>query len=141
MRISDWSSDVCSSDLVAVRRRARRLFAVSDAVRVELAGDAAACRVDPFLCLRLYDVAEAADAAEYRHRRRGGRLSAVDRLGCGDGHDRPAAGALVPPHLPLDPAAFLGARAGTAFGLCRGGSSAYPGGCGRDIDAASDSCP
>src|SRR3546814_1105580 len=90
MRISDWSSDVCSSDLV-----------------------------DPLLCPRLYDMAQASDAAEYRDRRRGGRLSAADRLGRRDGERGAATGAAVPADLPVDAAAFLGARPVRALGLCR----------------------
>ncbi len=40
--------------------------------------------LDPVLRLRLYDLAEAADAAEHRHRRRRRRVPAGDRLGGGD---------------------------------------------------------
>ena len=44
---------------------------------------------DRVLCFRLHDVAQALDAAEHRHRRRGRRAAAGDRLGGG----RPAASA------------------------------------------------
>ena len=40
------------------------------------------------LCRHLHHVAEALDAAEHRHRRCRRRISADDRLGRGDGHDR-----------------------------------------------------
>ena len=48
---------------------------------VNLAAAAAAGPVDPVLRVCLYDVAEAAHPAEHRHRRRGWRVSAGDRLG------------------------------------------------------------
>src|SRR3546814_17077103 len=99
LRISDWSSDVCSSDL--------------------LAGVGAVVGVDPLLCPCLYDVAQAQNAAEYRDRRRGGGLSAADRLGCRDGERCADAGVAVPVDLPVDPATFLGARAVRAIRLCR----------------------
>ena len=60
---------------------------------------------------RLYDVAEAAHAAEHRHRRRRRRLSADDRLGGGDGLGRPREPRPVRDHLHVDAAALLGARA------------------------------
>jgi hypothetical protein len=41
--------------------------------------------LDLLLRRRLYDVAEAQHAAEYRDRWRGRRIPAGDRLGCGDG--------------------------------------------------------
>ena len=49
-----------------------------------------------------------------------GRLSAADRLGRGDRPGRAAADAAVRDHLPVDPAAFLGAVAVRPLGLCRG---------------------
>src|SRR3546814_16653262 len=64
-------------------------------------------------------MAQASDAAEYRDRRRGGRLSAADRLGRRDGERGAATGAAVPADLPVDAAAFLGARPVRALGLCR----------------------
>src|SRR3546814_15794266 len=103
LRISDWSSDVCSSDL--------------------LAGVGAVVGVDPLLCPCLYDVAQAQNAAEYRDRRRGGGLSAADRLGCRDGERCAAAGVAVPVDLPVDPATFLGARAVRALRLKIGRAS------------------
>ncbi|KAI1691317.1 ubiA prenyltransferase family domain-containing protein [Ditylenchus destructor] len=67
--------------------------------------------VDPVLRPRLHRLAQAPHAAEHRHRRRGGRLPAADRLGCGDRRRRAPPGAAVRSRLPVDPAAFLGARA------------------------------
>src|SRR5690606_27414313 len=82
---------------------------------------------------------QAQDAAEYRDRRRGRGFSAADRLGRCDGVDRPAAGDALPPHLPVDPAALLGARAVRALRLCRGGHPDDAGGRGRAVDPAPDS--
>ena len=66
----------------------------------------------PVLRRDLYDVAEALDAAEHRHRRCRGRIAADDRLGGGDRRQyRDRAGSAVPHHLLLDAAAFLGAVA------------------------------
>ena len=62
------------------------------------------------LCHRLHAVAEARDAAEHRHRRRGRRGPAGARLGRGHQHHRSARAAAVPDHLHVDAAAFLGAR-------------------------------
>ncbi len=70
-----------------------------------------ACLHDLLLRRRLHDVAEALDRAEHRHRRRGRRAAAGDRLG---GHDRQrlsGAAPLLPHHLHVDAAAFLGALA------------------------------
>ena len=55
------------------------------------------------------DLAEAADAAEHRHRRRLGRVAADDRLGRRHRRDRLGGGRAVRHHLPVDAAAFLGA--------------------------------
>ncbi len=83
---------------------------------------------------RLHDVAQALDAAEHRHRRGGGRVSADDRLGGCDGRHRTRVDPAVPHHLLLDAAAFLGAvalshrrlpprqRADAAGGRRRGGN-------------------
>ncbi len=59
----------------------------------------------------LHDAAQAPHAAEHRHRRRRRIDSAAGRLGCGDAHDRRSRARLVRDHLPVDAAAFLGARA------------------------------
>ena len=58
-----------------------------------------------------------ADAAEYRHRRRCGRVPAADRLGGGDGRRHRAAVADVRDYLPVDPAALLEPRAVHGGGL------------------------
>ena len=55
-----------------------------DGARGQLGRRRAARRGDRVLRLRLHDVAQAPDAAEHRHRRRGRRLPADDRLGGGD---------------------------------------------------------
>ena len=73
---------------------------------------------DRVLRRRLYDVAEALDPAEYRHRRRRGSLAADHRLGGGDRRHRDRAGLAVPHHLLLDAAAFLGAVAVPHRRLC-----------------------
>ena len=59
-----------------------------------------------FYVVDLYDVAQAHDAAEHRHRRRCRRISADDRLGRGDGDGRHRAVLLfliiffwTPPHF------------------------------------------
>ena len=73
---------------------------------------AGAARLHHLLLRRhLHDVAEALDAAEHRHRRRRRRLPADDRLGRVTGGVSPREHRAVPHHLPLDAAAFLGARA------------------------------
>ena len=59
----------------------------------------------------LHDVAEAADAAEHRHRRCRRRLPADGWLGLGDRQRRPRLDRAVPHHLHVDAAAFLGAGA------------------------------
>ena len=69
------------------------------------------------LCRRLHRAAQAADAAEHRHRRRLGGDAAGARLG-GDPRRGRARGAdPLPDHLPLDAAALLGARALPRRGL------------------------
>ena len=52
---------------------------------VEPAGGDAGAVGDGVLRVRLHDVAEADDAAEHRHRRRGRRVPAAGRVGGGDG--------------------------------------------------------
>ena len=52
-----------------------------------------------------------ADGAEHRHRRRRRRAAAGDRLGGDDGAGLARAAPLLPHHLHVDAAAFLGARA------------------------------
>ena len=64
-----------------------------------------------FYVVDLYDLAEALDAAEHRHRRRRRCLAADDRLGCGHRHVWQSSRAAVSHHLLLDAAAFLGAVA------------------------------
>ncbi len=79
------------------------------AVNMLAAGDPD--RVDPVLRPGLHRLAEAPDAAEHRHRRCRRRLSAADRLGRRDRRCRDLAGAAVHAGVPVDAAAFLGARA------------------------------
>jgi hypothetical protein len=54
---------------------------------VNWVGGATAGLHDFLLCRHLHDVAEALDAAEHRHRRRGRRIPADDRLGLRDQFD------------------------------------------------------
>ena len=60
-------------------------LAVFSVILMDLAANhlaaAILARFDPVLCAGLYRLAEAADRAEHRHRRRGRGLSAADRLG------------------------------------------------------------
>ena len=71
----------------------------------------ARARRQPLLRPRLHALAEALDAEQHRHRRRGRRGAAARRL-VGRDREPDAAGALpLPGRLPLDAAALLGARA------------------------------
>ena len=101
-------------------------------------GRVGAGAVDRLLCVRLYDVAEAADAAEHRDRRRGGRISAGDRLGGGDRIGRSDAAGAVRHRVLLDAAAFLvaGAVRQCRLPACRRADAA--GGRWRQGDAAAD---
>nr|GFD52270.1 hypothetical protein [Tanacetum cinerariifolium] len=75
---------------------------------------------------------------EYRHRRRGGRLPPADRLGCRDRRGRAAAALAVHARLPVDAAAFLGARAVREDRLRQCRRADAPGGRGRGGDATPD---
>ena len=90
---------------------ARRLLG-RDARALRQRGGGGAARLHHLL-LRggLFHVAEAGDAAEHRHRRRGRRAAAGDRLGGGDGRGVGREPRHVRADLPLDPAALLGAGA------------------------------
>ncbi|KAG5729598.1 hypothetical protein E4T56_gene14290 [Termitomyces sp. T112] len=104
-----------------------------------------ALRADPggldcLLRAGLYGVAETAHAAEYRDRRRGGCLSADDRLGGGDGPYHMDAGAALHDHIHVDAAAFLGAGAVCEDRLRQGGHSDDAGGGGGEIHKAPDLC-
>ena len=80
-------------------------------------------RGQPLLRARLHGLAQALDAAEHRHRRRGRRRATARRLG-GSNRVARAAGARALPHrLPLDAAALLGARAAHQARLRGGGDS------------------
>ena len=76
-----------------------------------------------FYVARLHALAEALDAAEHRHRRRGRRGAAARRLRGRDREPRPAGALALPDRLPLDAAALLGARAADQ-GELRGGEGA-----------------
>jgi protoheme IX farnesyltransferase len=65
--------------------------------------------------------------------------SAADRLGGGDRPHHADAGPAVPDHLPVDAAAFLGARAVREDRLRQGRHSDAAGGGGREGHAAADS--
>ena len=93
------------------RRRPRLLLGPPDGACDQLARGALPRRFDPLLRFHLHDVAEAADGAEHRDRRRCRRLPAAHRLGSGDRAHLGAAATSVRHHLPLDSTAFLGAVA------------------------------
>ena len=59
---------------------------------------------------RLHVLAQAADTAQHRDRRSGGRRAAAGRLGRGDRPRGTARRVHVPDHLPVDAAPLLGAR-------------------------------
>ena len=90
----------------AVGRRGHRA-----GLRRQLPGGGAARFHDLLLRRRLHDVAEALDAAEHRDRRRRRRAAPGDRVDRGDRHDRLGEPRPLRHHLPVDPTAFLGARA------------------------------
>jgi hypothetical protein len=69
------------------------------------------------LCRRLHRGAQAADAAEHRDRRRVGRHAAGAGLGRDDAARWARGADPVPDHLPVDPAALLGAGAVPRRGL------------------------
>ena len=91
-----------------------------------------------FLRRHLYDVAQALDAAEHRHRRRGRRVAADDRLGGGDRQHLARTVLAVPHHLLLDAAAFLGAVALPHRRLCARRRADAAGGRGRRGNAPAD---
>ena len=74
----------------------------------ECAGGGAAGLYRVRLYRRLYAVAEAAHAAEHRHRRAGRGAAARHRLGFGDGLIVAGASGAGGDHLHVDAAAFLG---------------------------------
>jgi cytochrome c oxidase subunit 1 len=115
-----------------IRRDARRLLRGRDGPAGRSDRGGAARFHDLLLRRRLYDVAQALDAAEHRDRRRRRRVSAGHRVGGGDRKHRHRAVPPLPHHLRMDAAAFLGAVARPYRGLCpcprsdaaRGGRSA-----------------
>ena len=101
---------------------------------------AGAARVhDPLLCRRLHALAEAPHDAEHRHRRSCRRVAAGDRLGGGDGQSFARAAGARAHHVPLDAAAFLGARALSLRRLCARWRAHDAGGEGQGVDAPADS--
>jgi len=68
-------------------------------------------RKHPLFTFRLYDLAQAPHAIQYRDRRRCRCISTRDRVGGGNGPYRPSCLDPVRHHLFLDAAAFLGAGA------------------------------
>ena len=108
------------------------------ALAVNLAGRGPSGADDPLLRLRLHDLAEAPHAAEHRHRRRGRRLSADDRLGRGHRPCRPGTRRSVPADLHVDAAAFLGAGAVPRRRLRQGRRADAAGGGRRARDQAPD---
>jgi hypothetical protein len=99
-RASRSSSGSRSRRLVRAARRAR-----------QPADGAARARREPLLRPRLHALAEAHDAAEHRHRRRGRRGAAARRLRRCGRPPRLGGARHVRHRLPLDAAALLGARA------------------------------
>ena len=95
------------------RVRARALGALLRAAREhgQRPHGGAGARRQPLLRPRLHALAEALDAAEHRHRRRGRRGAAARRLRGGDRESRAAGALALPDRLPLDAAALLGAGA------------------------------
>ena len=119
-RPADGRADEAPPGRIRPREREPRARVRARAVRVlvrparkhgQRAHRSAGARRQPLLRPRVHALAEALDAAEHRHRRRGGRGAAARRLGGRDGR-RDVRGA--PPlrdRLRLDAAALLGARA------------------------------
>ena len=99
------------AEALARRHHARDHLRDADGARAELAGRCPAGAHHRLLRPRLHHLAEAAHAAEHRHRRCCRRVAADGRLGGGDRRRLAAAGPAVPHHLPVDAAAFLGAGA------------------------------
>ena len=95
---------------------------------------------DPVLRAGLHRLAEAADRAEHRHRRRGRGFPAADRLGGRDRRRQHPAAAAVRDHLPVDPAAFLGAVAVRSQRLCQRRRADAAGGRGDRRTRAARSC-
>ena len=91
-----------------------------------------------FYVVDLHDPAQAFDAAEHRHRRRGRGPAAGHRLGGGDGERRAPRGAALPARLLLDATAFLGALAADPQGLRRGRRADAPRREGHPRDHAPD---
>ena len=118
----------------------RRLFGHPDGPGRQPSRRRDAGRFDPVLRAGLHRLAEAADRAEHRHRRRGRGLSAADRLGGGDRRRHDAADPAVRDHLPVDPAAFLGAVAVRPDRLCQCRRADAAGGGGRSKARAARSC-
>ena len=85
-----------------------------------------ACLFDLLLRDCLHYLVEAQHAAEYRYRRCCGCISACNRMGGGNRRRYAYASPPVRDHLPLDTAAFLGARLVYEDGLRRGRNSHAP---------------
>ena len=87
---------------------------------------------------RLHGLAEAADAAEHRHRRRRRGGPAAGRLGGGDRESGARGAVPVRDRLPVDPAALLGAVAADQGRLRAHRRADAAGGQGRGRDPAPD---
>ncbi len=111
--------------LARARVRARPVGALLHGARGrrERPHGGARARRQPLLRPRLHRLAQAVDAAEHRHRRRGRSCPATRRLGGGHGLARAAGARPLPHRLPLDAAALLGARAAHQARLRGGGDS------------------
>ena len=92
----------------------------------------------PGLRLRLHDVAEAADAAEHRDRRRRGRGAPARRLGRGDGQPDARLALSVRDRLHVDAAPLLGALASHQGRLRADRRADDAGGARRGIHAPPD---
>src|SRR5215831_11475189 len=119
-------------------RRARGRRRARHDPGVELAGGGAARSDHWLLRLRLHDLAEAADAAEYRHWRCRGRRSAGDRLGGGDRRHRLGGAGAIRHRVLMDAAAFLGIIALSGRRLRRGARTDAAGGSRYGSDQATD---
>src|SRR5262245_35645683 len=91
-----------------IRAHARRLLDCAARAVDQRYGSGAACRYDRLLCPGLHGMAQALERAQYRHWRGSRGDSADDRLGRSDWRPESRAVVVVPHHLLLDAASFLG---------------------------------
>ncbi len=115
------------------------VLSVIDARRLrQLAAAGAAGLHHLLLCRRLHDVAEALDAAEHRHRRRRRRLPPMIGWAAATGSISARERHPLPDHLPVDPAALLGAGAVRREDYASAGVPMMPNVAGRGFDPPPD---